>query len=179
MIEKSSKKNVQHLLIFKSPTWNGGLFQRWLGFSLERQLSSEEGSRAFLWGVGRGQLQDARRKRLAFPWPVSWGACSQRSIGSGFYDFPRVDGETSWHQAVRLHFQGSGLCYSLSPVGGNKKCGPLTRPMGLRAALPWAEPLSLDIISMATLSAEAPLVQPSHEQWFCSNEVLWCASCAI
>ena len=158
VMETSSKKTVQHFLVFPSPTWNGDLFQRWLGFSLERQLSLGEGSRTFLLCGGWGKLEEERRKRLAFPWLVFWGACSQRNIGLGCYAFPRIDGEISWHRAVSWHFQGSGLCWSLSLFGGNEKCGPLTRPMGLRAASPWAEPLSLDSISMATLLAQGPLV---------------------
>jgi len=109
VMETSSKKTVQRFLVFPSPMWNGDLFQRWLGFSLERPLSLGEGSRTFLWCGGWGKLEEERRKRLAFPWPVFWGACSQRNIGLGFYAFPRIDGEISWHRAVSWHFQGSGL----------------------------------------------------------------------
>lgn len=57
------------------------------------------------------------------------------------------------HGSKQLGDLSRALAFAiLSPAGGNKKGGPLTRPVGLRAASPRAEPLSGVIISTATLS---------------------------
>lgn len=74
----------------KVPRWMVALFKGDLRLAWKSSYPQRRRPEHFS-RVGQPRSQAARMKweeRLAFPWPVSWGACFQRRIGSGLYVFP-------------------------------------------------------------------------------------------